>query len=65
MKRTAKWIRHTHILRKDEFECSVCGAKTDIPKKNCPNCGRMMKGLMYDPSWVDEISLMDESFGDD
>ena len=31
----------------------------------CPNCGVPMKESKYDPSWVDEIALMDAIIGDD
>ena len=65
MKKTAKWIRRTHVFRRDEYECSSCGAKTDKPKKLCPGCGLPMKGSKYDPSWVDEVVLMDMILGDD
>ncbi len=58
-KKTAHWIRRTHVFRKDKYECSACGFKTDKPKKNCPHCGFPMKGSKYDPSWVDDLVLMD------
>ena len=65
MKNTAKWIRHTHVFRKDEYVCPACGGKTESPKGVCPNCGQTMKGTQYDPSWVDEITQMDLLSGDD
>ena len=59
MKKTARWIRHTHIFRKDEYECSSCGHMTEKPQKTCPECGAKMRGTKYDPSWVDEMEIID------
>lgn len=58
-KNTARWIQHTHIFRKDEYECSSCGCSSEKPYKTCPNCGNIMRGSMYDPSWVDEMEAVD------
>ena len=58
-RKTAHWIRRTHILRKDEYECSACGKRTDKPGKVCPYCGVPVKGSKYDPSWVDEMEMID------
>ena len=63
-KKTARWIRRTHLFRKDEYECSACGARTDRPCKTCPHCGIRMKGSEYDPSWVDELVLIDAILDD-
>lgn len=64
MKRAARWIRHTHLFRKDDYECSACGFKADKPYRICPRCGMSMKGSKYDPSWVDEMEMMDAVFDD-
>ena len=64
MKRAARWIRHTHLFRKDEYECSACGFKADKPYRICPCCGLLMKGSKYDPSWVDEMEMMDAIYDD-
>ena len=64
MKRAAHWIQHTHLFRKDEYECSACGFKADKPYRICPSCGLPMKGSKYDPSWVDEMEMMDAIFDD-
>ncbi len=63
-RKTAHWIRHTHIFRRDEYECSDCGLLADKPVKMCPRCGMPMKGAGYDPSWVDEMEIMDAIFKD-
>ena len=64
MKRAARWIRHTHLFRKDEYECSACGFAADKPYRICPHCGLAMKGSKYDPSWVDEMEMIDAAFDD-
>lgn len=61
---TARWIRHTHVFRRDEYECSACGGQADRPYKTCPHCAAAMGGSEYDPSWVDELEIMDAIFGD-
>ena len=63
-KKTARWIRRTHIFRRDEYECTACGCYTDKPYVICPNCGTPMKGAKYDAGWVDEIEAMD-AMGDE
>ena len=55
----ARWIRHTHIFGKDEYECASCGYSAEKPYKTCPNCGCLMQGAKYDPSWVDEMEGID------
>ncbi len=57
--KTGYWIQHTHLLRSDEFECSVCHHTYDKPRAKCPHCGARMKKSKYDPSWVDEAVLLD------
>ena len=64
MKKAARWIRHTHLFQKDEYECSACGGKVDKPYRICPRCGMPMKGSNYDPSWVDEMEMIDAIFDD-
>ena len=63
-KETARWIQRTHLFRDDEYECSSCGRKTEKPFQLCPCCGARMKGSEYDPSWVDEMELLDALFED-
>ncbi len=63
-KKTAHWIRRTHIFRQDEYECSACGIRTKKPVKTCPGCGLPMKGSKYDPSWVDEMEAIDAMLED-
>ena len=61
---TARWIRHTHLFRRDDYTCSACGASADGPYSVCPNCGASMSGSKYDPSWVDEMEMFDAIFDD-
>ena len=63
-KKTAKWIQRTYLFCKDEFECSACGSRTDKPYRTCPSCGAPMKSSKYDPSWVDEMEMIDALFDD-
>ena len=58
------WTRHTHLFKKDEYECSACGAMHDKPYAVCPNCNSRMGKVKYDASWVDEMADYDEIFGD-
>lgn len=64
MKPKARWIQHTHLFCKDEYECSACGFKTDKPYSICPQCKVRMKGSKYDASWVDEMEAFDAIFDD-
>ena len=59
MGKEAQWIQHTHVFSDDDYECSACGFVSDEPYAVCPECGRQMKGSQYDPSWVDEMEIMD------
>ena len=58
------WTQHTHLFKKDEYECSACGAMHDKPYTVCPNCNSQMGKAKYDASWVDEMAEYDEIFGD-
>ncbi len=59
------WIQRTHVFRADEYECSVCAFRADRPYAECPACGTPMEGRdEYDPSWVDEMEIMDALFDD-
>ncbi len=60
----AYWTQHTHLFKKDEYECSACGAMYDKPCAVCPNCNSQMGKAKYDASWVDEMAEYDEIFGD-
>ena len=64
MKNKAYWIRHSHVFRHDEFECSECGETADKPRKTCPHCGSAMKGVQGDTGWVDEMEAIDEWLDD-
>ena len=64
MAKTARWIRHTHLFARDDYECSACGTRASKPYRVCPRCGAPMKGARYDPSWVDEMEMFDAIFDD-
>ena len=61
----AKWIKHTHIFKADEYECPCCHAVCDEPYKTCPVCRSSMGGSSYDASWIDEMAEYDAMFDDD
>ena len=63
-KKTGSWIRRTHLFRRDEYECSACGFRTDRPYRICPYCGVSMCGSRYDPTWVDEAEAVSALFED-
>ena len=52
--KTAIWIQKTHLFRRDEYICSICGARAARSTRICPCCGAMMRKTKYEPSWVDE-----------
>ena len=58
-KKTARWIRKTHLFRRDEYVCSACGYRTDKQYKACPQCSAPMKGTKYEASWIDEMEEYD------
>ena len=64
--RAAYWIQKTHLFEANDYVCSSCGCLSDTPYRTCPNCGRTMKKVKYDASWVDEAegmsALMDEDW---
>ena len=64
MKKSSHWIRHTHVFRSDEYECSNCGETVSRPKKICPNCGCTMRDSKGDLGWVDEMEAIDAFFED-
>ena len=55
----AYWIRNTRLFEPDNYECSVCGRKTDRPSDRCPGCGERMRGRKEGGSWVDEAAFLD------
>ena len=60
----AFWIRRSHILRRDEYECSACGFRSDRPDAVCKGCGRSMKSGGCGSSWIDELEAIDALFDD-
>ncbi|MBQ6263694.1 MAG: hypothetical protein IJK58_09290 [Clostridia bacterium] len=64
MVKKARWIRKTHLFRRDEYECSACGYRAKKPSPKCPRCGAAERGVKYDPSWVDEMEDFDAISGE-
>ena len=63
-KKTTHWIQRPHASRKDKYECSACKSRTDKPYKACTYCGLLMKDSKYDPSWADEMEMIDAIIDD-
>ena len=61
------WIRHPHVLRSDEYECSGCHSRFRTATPSCPRCGRRMTGktVTDDREWLDEQSELDTVLDDD
>ncbi len=53
------WIRHAHLLRRDEYECSVCGAVYKRRTAVCPKCGTALPKVSDRREWLDEAEEMD------
>lgn len=62
--KTAYWTHRDHLFRKDEYICSSCGYRAARPLGTCPGCGARMKRSKYDPSWVDELEILDAILDD-
>ena len=60
--RKSYWIQRTHIIKADEYECSSCGYRSDTAYEVCPRCYARMNGGQYDPTFVDELELLDDIF---
>ena len=58
------WIKHSHFLGRDEYECSVCGARYKYKSKNCPNCDAVLSWTMDQKEWLNEAILHDEMLDD-
>ena len=59
------WIMREHLCDPVKYICSVCGAASEEPWEECPECGAKMKKVKYDPVYVDEAEILDILFGDD
>ena len=59
------WIQREHLFDPVEYVCSVCGAASEEPWEECPECGAKMKKEKYDPVYVDEAEMLDILFGDE
>lgn len=62
--RRAYWIQKTYLFRADEYICSACNYSADEAYLQCPCCDAEMSRSKYDPSWVDEMEMLDSIFDD-
>ncbi len=47
------WIQREHLFDPVEYVCSVCGAASEGPWEECPECGaKMKKGNMTPSMWT-------------
>lgn len=54
-------IDHLHYIDVDEYECSVCGAKSRKNSMSCPKCGARFLGTKEDDDeFIEEMILWDD-----
>ena len=53
------WIRHTHLLDDDEYECSECHSRFGGRKRFCPQCGALLRLVEEKDEWLDEAMFLD------
>ncbi len=56
--KSAYWIRKTHLLRRDEYLCSVCRAVSAKTEKVCPNCGAKLNQVKKDLNWIEGAEIL-------
>ena len=54
-----RWIKHSHLFKRTEFECSVCKTRFNAKASRCPACGALIRGEKYEPDWVEEMEFYD------
>mgnify|MGYP002624712797 CR=1 FL=1 len=59
------WIKHSHLLSPDEYECSACGGVFRRKSRTCPKCGAVLIRVADRHEWIDEAAMLDEILGDD
>jgi predicted amidophosphoribosyltransferase len=59
------WIKHSHLLDPDEYECSRCGAVFSQKYPSCPNCGTTPGLEKEEQDWVDEAEELSWILDDD
>ena len=45
---SAYWKRHSHVFRKDEYECAACHKMYFETPRICPNCSAFMEYCIDD-----------------
>ena len=59
MTKTAYWIVRTHLIAKDQYQCSACRFLAEEPFGFCPDCGAKTEGQRKDQNWIDEAEQID------
>ena len=64
---SSHWIYHPHVVRKDDYECSLCHARFPKESRCCPRCGTKMTGKTEknEDEWFDEEEKLDLILDDD
>ena len=63
--RGSQWIRHSHYLDPDEYECPRCGQVFQQKTSACPHCGAALRGTKDDQGWIEEAEEISLILGDD
>ena len=54
-------IDHPHYIERDDYECSVCGARFGRKGMTCPKCGARFQGTRKDENeFIEEMEIMDD-----
>ena len=57
---TTVWLKEEHLFDPDTYRCKSCGKRFREPADVCPNCRKKVTEIKTDPTWVDEMAILDE-----
>ena len=60
--KTTYWIKENHLFGSPTYRCNNCKSVFKKPEDVCPRCHARAVDKKEDPTWVDEISIMDSMF---
>ena len=58
--KTQVWLKEEHLFDPDTYRGKSCGKRFREPADVCPNCGKTVTEIKTDPTWVDEMAILDE-----